>query len=68
MGRAFAFFFLQIGIPAADAVAVALILRAVSILMGLGGGVFYLFRKQMLKHPPSSMADSCTKDIPSALD
>lgn len=64
----FAFFFLQIGIPAADAVAVALILRAVSILMGLLGGIFYLFRRQMLKHPPAPINESITKGISSGTD
>ena len=64
----FAFFFLQIGIPPADAVAVALILRAVSILMGLLGGIFYLFRRQMLKHPPAPIMESGTKSISSGTD
>ncbi len=64
----FVFFFSQIGILPEDAVAVALVLRSVAILMGLLGGVFYLFRRRMLKHPPSPITESCAKNIPSRTD
>jgi glycosyltransferase 2 family protein len=64
----FAFFFLQIGIPAADGVAVALVLRAVAILMGLLGGIFYLFRRRMLRHPPAPITESGTEGISSGTD
>lgn len=64
----FAFFFLQIGIPAKDGVAVALILRAVGIILGLFGGLFYLLRGKMLKHPPSPETEATTENIPDALE
>jgi uncharacterized protein (TIRG00374 family) len=65
---AFAYFFVQIGIPAADGIAVALILRAIAIMMGLLGGLFYVFRRQMLKQSPSLETGSDIKHVPSTME
>jgi lipoprotein signal peptidase len=56
--------FVQIGIPPENAVAVALLLRAISIIMGLIGGLFYLLRDKMLMHPPSPEAEAAAENMP----
>ena len=65
---AFVFFFHQIGISSADAVTVALILRAKNIIMGLVGGLFYLLRGKMLKKMPSSGAGAIGENIPESAE
>jgi hypothetical protein len=65
---AFGFFLLQIGIPLENGIAVALILRAVSILLGLLGGVFYLLRGKLLKHPHSPETNATTADLSDTLE
>jgi len=68
MEGAFVFFFLQIGISSADAVSVALILRAKAIIMGLVGGLFYLLRGKLVKSMPSSGPGAIPEDIPESAE